>query len=366
MSNNPLLSRRALGASLGASLVAGCGAGSDEYARAAANIRRPLDAAAPDAIAELVRFATLAANGHNTQPWRFERTQSGVDLLPDMSRRTPVVDPDGHHVFVSLGAAAENLLISAPTMGRAGALTVDAAASRLSIALETRTASDDALVAAVPRRQCTRSIYDGRTPSSDELDQIARASTIEGIEVRLLTARPAIDAVRDYVVEANRLQMNDPAFVQELKHWIRFNPQAAIAAGDGLYAASSGNPTLPDWIAPTLFGVAFTVDAETQKYIEQMDSSAGVAVFTGAAATPAAWIEVGRAYQRFALQATLLGVKHAFVNQPIEETDIRSQFASHLGLDDRRPDLVIRFGYAPDLPFSMRRPVSALLSASGP
>jgi hypothetical protein len=263
---------------------------------------------------------------------------------------------------VSLGAAAENLLISAPTMALVGALSVDSQASRLSIALETSAADIDPLVEAIPRRQCTRSVYDGRSPPTDELALIARAAAIEGVEVRLLTARSEIDAVRDYVIEGNRRQMSDPAFVQELKDWLRYSPQAAIAAGDGLYAASSGNPILPDWIGPTLFGMAFTVDAETKKYTEQMDSSAGVAVFTSAAATPANWIEVGRAYQRFALQAALLGVKHAFVNQPVEALELRTQFAAHLGLGDKRPDLVIRFGYAPDLPFSMRRPVSAVLA----
>lgn len=356
------LSRRVLGLGLGASLLTGCGASGEDFAQAAADIRRPLDIGASDPIAELVRFATLAGNGHNTQPWRFERTPAGVDIVPDMSRRTPVVDPDDHHLFVSLGAAAENLLISAPSMARAGALSVDAEASRLAITLETSAVGSDPLVEAIPRRQCTRSAYDGRSATAEELGQIARAAAMEGVEIRFITARAEMDDVRDYVVEANRLQMNDPAFVRELKDWIRFNPEAAIATGDGLYAASSGNPTLPDWVAPALFSMAFTVEAETNKYIEQMDTSAGVAVFTAARATPANWIEVGRAYQRFALQAALLGVKHAFVNQPVEAPQIRGQFAEHLGLGDKRPDLVVRFGYAPDLPFSLRRPVSAILA----
>lgn len=363
MSNRPGVSRRALGAGLGLSMLVGCGASSSDYASAAANLRRPLDASASDAIPELVRFATLAANGHNTQPWRFERTETGVGILPDLTRRTPVVDPDDHHLFVSLGAAAENLLIGAPSMGRSGALAVDPNSSGISIALTPAAAGDDPLVAAIPRRQCTRSDYDGRAPSPQDLALIEATAAVEGVELRLLTARSDIDAVRDFVVDGNRAQMNDPAFVRELKDWIRFNPHAAIAAGDGLYAASSGNPTLPDWIAGTMFDLAFTVDSETEKYIGQINTSAGVAVFTGAAATPASWVAVGRAYQRFALQATLLDIKHAFVNQPVEVSAIRSQFASYLGIGESRPDLVIRFGYAPDLPFSMRRPVSAVLSA---
>lgn len=138
--------------------------------------------------------------------------------------------------------------------------------------------------------------------------------------------------------------------------------EAAVAGGDGLYAASSGNPTLPNWLGPAMFDFAFTEGAETKRYTEHMNSSAGVAIFVGAADDPAHWLQAGRAYQRFALQATTLGIKHAFVNQPGEALAIRDQFASHFGLAGRRPDLIIRFGAAPGMPFSLRRPVDQVLA----
>jgi hypothetical protein len=94
--------------------LSGCG-NDDRYADAIAALRAPLGAD-PD-LHSFIRYATLAANGHNTQPWRFARTRAGVDILPDYSRRTPVVDPDDHHLFVSLGCAAENLSIAARPAG---------------------------------------------------------------------------------------------------------------------------------------------------------------------------------------------------------------------------------------------------------
>ena len=69
-------------------------------------------------------------------------------------------------------------------------------------------------------------------------------------------------------------------------------------------------------------------------------------------------MRAGEACQRFALQATALGLKHAFVNQPVEVSLLRPQLASLLGVLGRRPDLVMRFGYGPDLPQSYRRPVA--------
>ena len=40
------------------------------------------------------------------------------------------------------------------------------------------------------------------------------------------------------------------------------------------------------------------------------------------------WVEAGRCYERFALQATPLGIRNAFVNQPAEVGAIRPQFAA--------------------------------------
>jgi nitroreductase len=67
---------------------------------------------------ELVRCATLAANGHNTQPWKFGLSPDLISIRPDLSRRTPVVDPDEHHLWVSLGCAAENLVLAAGALGK--------------------------------------------------------------------------------------------------------------------------------------------------------------------------------------------------------------------------------------------------------
>jgi hypothetical protein len=90
-------------------------------------------------------------------------------------------------------------------------------------------------------------------------------------------------------------------------------------------------------------------------------SSAGIAIFVGARSEPADWFEVGRAYERFALAATALDVRTAFVNQPIEVPAVRSPFAEWLGLGSQRPDLVVRFGRGPLLPYSLRRPVTAVI-----
>jgi len=62
------------------------------------------------------------------------------------------------------------------------------------------------------------------------------------------------------------------------------------------------------------------------------------------------------------LQATALGLNHAFINQPVEVANLRPELAKIVGMPGRRPDIVMRFGYGSDLPFSARRPVGAVLA----
>lgn len=313
-------------------------------------------------MAELVRMATLAANGHNTQPWKFGLSEAGVSIRPDFSRRTEVVDPDDHHLFVSMGCAAENLVISAGAHGRIADISVDDdPETTISVALQAGPVRETPLYQAIPSRQSTRSAYDGKSVSSEDIALLQEAAKETGVSVLIFTGAADLGAVTELVVEGNSAQMDDPAFVAELRRWLRFNPDHAVATGDGLFAACTGNPAVPEWIGDILFKAFFTKDAENAKYREHIRSSAGVAVFIGDRADPEHWVKVGRSFQRFALQATVLGIRNAHINQPIEVPSVRPEFARWLGLPDTRPDLVVRFGRAPALPMSLRRPVEELI-----
>lgn len=333
-----------------------------DYDRAVARQRTPLD---PDGgLREIVRFAALAANGHNTQPWRFRRDDRAIRITPDLTRRTPAVDPDDHHLYVSLGCAAANLELAAQACGLTGELRFDSAgngAARYDVAPGAKRVS--ILCDAIPRRQSTRALYDGRAATARDMTQLAEAAHIPGVDLVLISDRRQIDRVRELVTAGNDRQMSDAAFMAELKHWMRFNPRAALRHGDGLFSGASDNPALPDWLGAPMFDLAFRASSENEKYTRHIASSAGVAVFAGAGASPAEWFDVGRACQRFALQATALGMKVAFINQPVEVAELRPALASLIGMPGRRPDIVIRFGYGPELPMSPRRPVEAILDA---
>lgn len=342
-------------------------AGHSEYERAVAQTWRhgagALHAGSSSLTQELVRYATLAPSSHNTQCWRFALGTQAVSMLPDYRRRCPVVDPDDHHLFVSLGCAAENLVQAAAAMGfHAECILGGGSGESLDLALAPAKAVRTPLFEAIPARQSTRCEYDGRPIANDQLRLLEVAGAGPGVRVLLVTDRRAMESILELVAEGNTAQMRDPRFVRELKHWLRFNGEQAARLGDGLYAASSGNPTAPAWLGEVLFGLFFSESAENDKVARHIRSSAGIAVFVSDRDDKGHWIEAGRAFERFALQATALGIRTAHLNQPVEVASLRPRLAKMIGAANGRPDLVIRFGRGPEMPRSLRRPVGAVLA----
>ena len=317
---------------------------------------------------DYVRFGTLASNSHNTQPWKFRLGADTIDVLPDFARRTPVVDPDDHHLYVTLGCAAQNIVIAANASSRPAELSLTADAGEgtaihvfLGKGSGTAHSTDADLCGAIPVRQSTRSVYDGQALSGSELRQLEKAAAMPGVDVLVITERQKLELALEFIQRGNSAQMDSPAFVRELKEWIRYNPAAALKTGDGMLGKCSGNPPAPNWLGPTIFDLAFKKNAENKKYARQLRSSAGLAVFVAEREAPDSWIEVGRSFERFALQATVLGIRHAHLNMPIEVAELRPAFADWLGIPGRRPDLVVRFGKAPLMPMSIRRALDAVI-----
>lgn len=309
----------------------------------------------------LVRYATLAASSHNTQPWLFRLEESGVEILPDLSRRCPAVDPDDHHLYASLGCAAENLLLAAEAAGLAGRCSFDPSTSGVRVELEPAPPVRSGLFLAIPRRQCARTEYDGSPLSAEELNKLHQVGQGDGVSVLLINDDERKALVARYVMDGNRVQFSDPAWARELKSWIRFNGREAVRAGDGLYGPAMGSPAVPRWLGRLAMRFAFSAKNQNRKDLRHIRSSSAIAVIYSEADDKRHWIEAGRCYQRLALQAAALDLRTAFINQPVEVAKLRPAFAHALGIGDRRPDLILRIGRGPEMPRSLRRPVTDVI-----
>lgn len=272
------------------------------------------------------------------------------------------MDPDDAHLFKSLGCAAENLVLAAAAQGLAANVRFDDARSAVVVDLEpSASAVASELFEAIGSRQCTKTAFDGPPVGQDEISALEAAGTGQDVRTVVVTDRAVIGAIGDLVAQGNEIQLTDRAFRRELISWIRFNPAAALRSGDGLAGRCAGNPSLPTWLGRLLSPLVIRARSQIERDAEHIDSSAGIAVVVTRHDDPPAWVEAGRAYERLALRATLLGVRSAFVNQPIEVASLRHRFEALLGLQDEHAQLAIRFGHGEPAPYSLRRPVDDVM-----
>ena len=308
----------------------------------------------------LVHYATLAANGHNTQPWKFALKENAIEIHPDYSRQLAVVDPSHRELWISLGCALENLVIAAQSKGFTTEVTYPDAAEFITIRLTSDTRLSSPLFDSIPLRQNTRSEYDGQLVKSVDLDQLQALPLEPGVVLQFITNHTDLETALEYVNQGNLRQYADKKFIDELIRWLRFNKKEALASRDGMYTLCSGNPEVPRWL-----GQIFVAGTKPQQQADvdakKLRSSAGAFVVASESDDKATWVRTGQVYQRMALKMTALNIRSAFLNQPIEVATLRSQFQSALGLAAYQPQLLIRFGYADPMPRSLRIPVEQVL-----
>jgi nitroreductase len=315
----------------------------------------------------LIRYATLAPSGHNTQPWLFSAGDEAIRIYPDFSRRLPVVDPDDHALYISLGCAAENLAIAAAHHGLAASVEPfpdDEPAECIRVRLAQGGSSDAGpLFRAIHERQSNRQKYHRKPIPAADIDQLLTANTHGAISVRAFDpTHPDCGPIIDFVREGNVTQFNDRAFVDELVSWIRFSAADARARQDGLTASALGFPSIPRWLGKWIMTALVKPDSEASKQAQAIGSSALLLLFIAQRDDKRQWFEVGRSFERVALTATALGIAHAHVNMPCEVVPIRKRLAQHLGLaPEAQPLLLIRLGYAKPLPQAPRRPVEQVM-----
>lgn len=327
----------------------------------------PRDGSLADQLAFAVRLAILAPSSHNTQPWKFRITDSGIDVLVDYDRRLPVVDPNDRELFISCGAAAVTLRIALAGLGLQHTTEVLAADSSEVAARVTITGraepseSDKALLAAIPKRHTKRLPYDDLEVPAEVQQRLTECVGQENASLTLISK--SADAathqtIASLVMQGDRTQFADKEFRHELSGWIR-NPKAG---GDGLPPHATGQP---DSLAPLTSWVIRTIDlgkSRAKSDGDLVDHSPLLAAIITDRANAADSFAAGQALGRLLLEATVHGVDASFINQPIEVPEFRPATIEALGCGDKFPQLLVRLGYGPAVEPSPRRPLADVLA----
>lgn len=291
---------------------------------------------------DAVRAAIQAPSMLNSQPWRFRRTRSGMEVLVDEKRKLPVADPTGWAARVACGAATANatLALAAGGVQVDVVLCPDAANQEVVARLvptdaRPATPREEALYAAITHRYSDRHPFEEEQVPAETRIALRAVAREQGAWLELLMGEVPVCLVAEIVRAAESARMRDPAYVHEVDSWVH-----APGALDGIAIEADGS---------VLHGQVYEPDPL-------------VAVLGTARDTVRDQLVAGVAMEYVLLTATNAGLAASLLSRPIEVSAAREELRRGLGRHGV-PQIVARLGYGrPSLP-TARRPVSEVIEA---
>ena len=308
----------------------------------------------------LIKAATQAPSGHNSQPWWFETSDHSIVISPNLDRALPAVDSQHRELFISLGCALENLCTKATelhyqtkvSLSDEGVITVELQKSNTVIA--------DPLAAVIEKRQTNRSEYEDRNIDPILLQNLVEQTGATGI-FTFANGTPLFEKLTDAVLQGNTAQMSDPAFKNELLSWIRFNKKHSESTHDGLSYVVLGAPNLPRWVTEPIVKGSLKAKTQNKTDLKKIQSSSDMVLITTATNDIPTWIATGRTLERFLLLLTQAGIAHAYLNQPCEVPEINAMLRENLPIAQAYPQILLRLGYAQPMAYSKRKDIREVM-----
>lgn len=311
---------------------------------------------------QIAGYASKAPSGHNTQPWKFHITDDTITIVPNLEVALPVVDGNNRELFISLGCAAENLCIAANYFGYTTHIIKCSIEAIIFELTKNNLTIEDPLFHQIEKRQTNRNIYNGNKISDEILQQLQSIPKENGVQFHFTEiGTPFADTITEYIMKGNETQMVDFTFKNELLSWMRFNKKQVEATHNGLSYLVFGNPPLPEILARPIVSLFLKPNVQNKSDKKKIDSSSHFIVCTTQQDTIKEWINLGRTLQRLLLKATEVGISYAFLNQPCEVTTLASDLRKKVPVNKEYPTLIMRIGYAKQIPYSPRKEIETLL-----
>jgi hypothetical protein len=309
-----------------------------------------------------VAAAILAANPHNTQPWRFRVTDTAVEVFVDPGRNIGSVDPYRREQYVGLGCALENLAVACQARGLRpdiGLLPDGPDAARVArVDLISTSPQRDARYDAIGTRHTNRGPYQRRAVPGETLAALVDTDGLPGLAVQWITDPAQMATLSRLLVDAAQAVVADEHQSRDGFAWFRSNNDAIQTHRDGLTLDAQGLSPLILSVAKLLptstrtAGDAFWVD---QTRTVHTATAAAYGVLTTAGPDDrATQLHAGRLLQRIHLTATARGVALQHMNQITERIDaehaagvpatFNPRFAALLPLN-AKPIVAFRVGY---------------------
>jgi nitroreductase len=351
-----------------------------------------------DEVRRIVASGILAPSGGNCQPWRFVWSAGGrLECLHDIARSESFLDFGHRAAYLALGAAVENMVLTAAAELGAEAEVhpfPDADPTHVCELVFSRRSGgpDEAsrrLAPLVARRTTNRRLGPRVALGADDVAGLRRAVADPDVELQLLTDAGALEEIGRVLGAGDRFRFFDERLFREMMTEMRWSPEEARRTGDGVDIATlelrdvdeAGLRLLASWPVVRFLRSIGMGGALEDLSRRAVGAASAVGLLTCAGTSPADYFRGGRAMQRVWLAATARGL----AVQPMSSlpylfarlergagfdgserrtlADLRARYASLFAVSPRTGELLLfRVSRAePPRVRSHRRPVDAVL-----
>lgn len=282
---------------------------------------------------KIINYAVKAPAFQDNRPWTFRAEGCSLFIYPDYSRLRRTEDGDCRQLFISLGCAVENAVVAANAFGYRESVTARFSDEQDSVRITlepTESMNGQDLFLAIGERGTVRSAYRAQPIPAGQLADLALQARERDVFLKIFDTEEELRRLLPLVEEAVILQYRD----RDFPTWLR-NP-----AGELMETGS-----VPRWMGSMYAAHADAAKVEARKVRELVQASAALVLFATTNNSKEGWMSLGRSYERLALRATALGIRHSLLNMPCEEKVVCEKLKRELGYGSEEPGLLIRLGY---------------------
>lgn len=304
-------------------------------------------------------LAVRAPSVHNTQPWRWRSTGSGIQLFADTGRQLLVTDPSLRSLVVSCGAALHHMRVALAALGWASAVDYcpDPGDPRhLATIHATRRPPTDAeieLAAAILLRRTDRRHYLPKPVPARYMRSLAAQVSARGAAVRQVpdTLLPRLATPMRHAVAEHA---DDRRYRAEIAYW-----SGRDRLTDGVPSRNAPAPRPAGEIPVRTFADPALLDPANHP-----DAAQWLVVGT-TRDDRRAQLRAGEATSALLLTATELGLATSVQTEPLGVPDARQEIRTGLLHDCAYPQAMVRVGWssrgAAPLTETPRRPIDEVL-----
>lgn len=342
--------------------------------------------ASDDIRLHLLRYAMLAPNPHNIQPWLIKLIgQDKIELYVDKERLLPETDPIYRQIHIGQGTFLEGLSIAASQFGYKANIAyfprgeysnvelMNLPVASVQLIADTKI-QPDPLFAAMLKRQSNKRNYDNSLLSQDEIKLLEQEVTDENIKLDVFQSKQDKKSFSELLTRAMEIEVKDIQREMETINLFRFNQKEMDKYRDGFGIGQNGSAGIKKWAIEqfiisrqdAISNPASFSDAAVKLTSDGVKSSHGFAVLSSKENSRVEQLRVGRAYIRLNLKTQALGIAQHPMSQILQEYpdmhSLQQQFKRQYKYsEDETVQMIFRLGRAAAVEFSPRRKIKDIV-----